>query len=218
MMRTFTKKEIENLNKVERLNLINSLTGYKSANLIGTISKNKITNLAIFSSITHLGSNPALISFILRPTTVPRNTYENIKDNGFFSVNHISYKMIKDAHHTSAKYDDNISEFDKTNLNEAFYDNIDIPFVKESPIKLLCKYLNEYEIKENGCLHIIASIEKVFIDEKVIHKDLWIQLDLAEIITINGLDGYALPKIIDRFKYAKPDQQTTSILKQKTDL
>jgi flavin reductase (DIM6/NTAB) family NADH-FMN oxidoreductase RutF len=59
---------------VERLNLINSCTGYKSANLIATKSEDGAVNVAIFSSITHLGSNPALIGFIVRPTTVPRNT------------------------------------------------------------------------------------------------------------------------------------------------
>jgi hypothetical protein len=37
--------------------------------------------------------------------------------------------MIADAHHTSANYDDSVSEFDKTNLEE-YKDRIAIPFVK----------------------------------------------------------------------------------------
>ena len=47
----FTKEKIQNLPKINRLNLVNSCTGYKSANLIGTKSKDGKTNLAIFSSI-----------------------------------------------------------------------------------------------------------------------------------------------------------------------
>ena len=74
------KSVFESLGKIPRLNLINSCMGYKSANLIGTISKDGRPNLAVFSSITHLGSDPALIGFILRPTTVPRHTYSNIKE------------------------------------------------------------------------------------------------------------------------------------------
>ena len=31
-----------------------------------------------------------------------------------------------------------------------------------------------------------------------------LQLDKAKSVAINGLDGYALPTLIDRFKYAKP--------------
>ncbi|MDP2159544.1 MAG: flavin oxidoreductase, partial [Flavobacterium sp.] len=75
----FSKDSIQNLSKIPRLNLINSCTGYKSANLIATKTIEGISNVAVFSSITHLGSDPALLGFILRPTTVPRNTYKNIK-------------------------------------------------------------------------------------------------------------------------------------------
>ena len=67
----YTYNDIEDMEKIFRLNLINSVTGFKSANLIGTTSKEGITNLAVFSSITHLGSNPPFIGFVLRPTTVP---------------------------------------------------------------------------------------------------------------------------------------------------
>ena len=88
-MEHFSKSQINKMDKIFRLNLINSCTGYKSANLIGTVSEKGIYNVAIFSSITHLGSDPALLSFIVRPTTVPRDTYKNIMDNKIFTVNHI---------------------------------------------------------------------------------------------------------------------------------
>jgi flavin reductase (DIM6/NTAB) family NADH-FMN oxidoreductase RutF len=194
------------------LNLINSCTGYKSANLIATKTADGVSNVAIFSSITHLGSDPALLGFILRPTTVPRNTYKNIKDVGFFTVNHIKETMIADAHHSSASYDELISEFDKTNLKETYHEGISIPFVKGSPVQILCKYLNEYEIKENGTIHIIASIEKIFVEERLLQKDYWLRLDVENVVTINGLDGYCVPKLVDRFEYARPNMPTKSML------
>lgn len=212
-MKSISKAEIAQLNKIERLNLINSCTGYKSANLIATKSLDGITNVGIFSSITHLGSSPALIGFIVRPTTVPRDTYKNIKETGFFTVNHITADMILDAHHTSASYDPNTSEFTKTNLEEEYKNDIVIPFVKGSPVQLYCKYVNEYHIKENDTIHVIASIENLFYQENVIHEDGHLQLDRANIIAINGLDGYCLPKLIDRFEYARPDIRTKSISK-----
>lgn len=211
-MKKFTKEAIQELPKIPRLNLINSCTGYKSANLIATKTANGVSNVAIFSSITHLGSDPALLGFILRPTTVPRNTYKNIKETGGFSVNHIIENMIIDAHHSSANYDESISEFNQTNLEEEYYDGISIPFVKGSPVQILCKYLNEYEIKENGTLHIIASIEKIFVEERLLQKDHWLRLDLENVVTINGLDGYCVPKLVDRFEYARPNVPTKSML------
>jgi flavin reductase (DIM6/NTAB) family NADH-FMN oxidoreductase RutF len=202
---------IELMDKIYRLNLINSCTGYKSANLIGSKSKEGIENVAIFSSITHLGSNPAMLGFIIRPTTVPRDTYKNIHELKYFSVNHITQNMINDAHHTSANYDESISEFDKTNLTAEYKENIQIPFVKESPVQLYCKYLSEYPIVENGTIHIIASIEKVFYKQEMIQTDGWLQLEKANVITLNGLDGYCVPKLIDRLEYSKKDKPTKSI-------
>ena len=205
-------EELENLEKVERLNLINSCTGYKSANLLATISKDGVPNVAIFSSITHLGSSPAMIGFIVRPTTVPRDTYKNIKEMGYFTVNHITEDIIADAHHTSANYDDSTSEFDKTKLEAEFKENIDTPFVKGSPVQLHCKYINEYYIKENNTIHIIASIEKLFFDENLKHQDGWLQLDKGNVIALNGLDGYCLPKLVDRFEYARKDTPSKSFM------
>ena len=123
-MKHISRDDISQMEKIERLNLINSCTGYKSANLLATKSIDGKSNVAIFSSVTHLGSNPALIGFIMRPTTVPRDTYKNIKETGYFTVNHITVDMIEDAHHTSANYDLGISEFDKTNLEEEYKNDI----------------------------------------------------------------------------------------------
>ena len=57
------KTEIQKLNKINRLNLINSITGIKTINLIGTVDKKNVTNLAVFSSIVHISSDPALLGF-----------------------------------------------------------------------------------------------------------------------------------------------------------
>jgi flavin reductase (DIM6/NTAB) family NADH-FMN oxidoreductase RutF len=177
--------------------------GYKSANLIGTISKTGLPNLAVFSSVTHLGSDPALIGFILRPTTVPRHTYSNIKDSKCFSVNAISESLIAQAHQTSANYPIEVSEFEVTGIESEWKEGISIPFVKESPVQLLCKYVNEYEIKENGTIHVIASIEKIFVKEDLLSNDHWIQLDKGQVVAINGLDGYVKTELIERFPYAR---------------
>ena len=205
-MQHFNTDEIQGLSKLYRLNLINSITGYKSANMIGTKSNAGEENVAIFSSITHLGSSPALLHFTLRPNTVPRDTYKNIKENNVFTVNHVSLDQIEQAHHTSAKYDENISEFDQTQLESEYRLDWHAPFVKGSPIGLGCRYLNEYNIKENGCVLIIAAIEHVFVDDQLLQEDGWVKLELGEVVAINGLDGYALPQLQKRLEYARPNE------------
>ena len=203
-MEHFSKNDIDSMEKIFRLNLINSCTGYKSANLIGSKSDNNIENLAIFSSITHMGSNPSLLSFVVRPTIVPRDTYRNIISNKFFTVNHVNSDDIEDAHHTSARYPAKISEFDVTKFESEYLNDFPAPFVKSSNIKLACKFLNMYEIKENNTVLMIAEITDIFFIKECLQEDGWLQLDKADSVTINGLDGYALPNLIERYKYAKP--------------
>jgi flavin reductase (DIM6/NTAB) family NADH-FMN oxidoreductase RutF len=202
-LKRIDRLEIEKMDRIARLNLVNSCTGYKSANLIATINNEGKTNVAVFSSVTHLGSDPAMISFVLRPTTVPRHTYQNMRAYGYFSVNHITAEQIEDAHHTSAAYPEEMSEFDQTNLQAVYHNDCPVPFVKGSPVKLLCKYVNEYLIQENGCLLVVASIEAIFYEEELLTPDKWLQLDKGKVVAINGLDGYALPELVERLPYAR---------------
>jgi flavin reductase (DIM6/NTAB) family NADH-FMN oxidoreductase RutF len=126
-MAEFSADDINKMHHLYRINLINSCSGYKSANLIGSKNSNGVSNVAVFSSITHLGSNPALLGFFLRPTTVMRNTYDNIKATGHYTINHIYDAILKDAHHTSAKYHKSVSEFDANELEEEYKDNFLAP-------------------------------------------------------------------------------------------
>ncbi|QHI35711.1 hypothetical protein IMCC3317_10580 [Kordia antarctica] len=203
-MTTITRDDIDAMEKLYRINLINSCSGYKSANLIGTKSKKGETNVAVFSSVTHLGSNPPLLGFITRPDVVPRNTYENIKETGVFTINHIHQSITKDAHHTSAKYPKEISEFDQTDLKTEYKNDFFAPYVKGCRVQIGMQYVNEYKIEENGTILIIAKIEHLHVNDEILEEDGFINLAKAETATINGLDGYAVPKQHIRYPYQRP--------------
>ena len=66
-----------------------------------------------------------------------------------------------------------------------------------------CKFLNQYEIKENNTLLMVAEINDIFADKAIIQDDGWLNLEIAKSVTVNGLDGYSLPSLVDRFEYAK---------------
>ena len=211
-MKHLDKSEIIGLPRFERMNLINSCGGIKSANLLGSCNAKGETNLAVFNSVIHLGSNPPQLTFTLRPTTVERHTYSNLKETGVFTVNHIHEEMIKEAHQTSASYDANTSEFDAVGLEAEYKANFKAPFVKESKIQLACSFENEYLIKENGCIVVVANIEHIFYDEAIQTKDGFLDLTKAKSVGIIGLDGYVKTEMLDRFSYARPEQELKSIL------
>ncbi|GAB4160962.1 MAG: flavin reductase [Winogradskyella sp.] len=203
-MAEFSLEDINKMHHLYRINLINSCSGYKSANLIGTKDHKNVCNVAVFSSITHLGSNPALLGLFLRPTTVIRNTYDNIRSTGKYTINHIHDDILDEAHHTSAKYDAQVSEFDATTLEEEYKDNFFAPFVKGCPVQLAMNYIEEYAIKANNTILLIGEIEKLYVPDALLEKDGFINLSKGKVATINGLDGYAVPHLKKRLEYQRP--------------
>ncbi|NNC69532.1 MAG: flavin reductase [Flavobacteriaceae bacterium] len=206
----YSRKQIDEFDKIYKINLINSCSGYKSANLIVSKSKTGLHNVAVFSSVTHLGSNPPLLGFILRPTTVPRHTYSYIKEQGYYTINHIHEDILKDAHHTSAKYSKETSEFSMTNLQEEYLNDFKVPYVMGSPVKIGMKYIEEYHIKSNNVLMIVGEIIALHIGDELIEKNGFINLSKGNVATINGLDGYAIPRLKTRFGYQRPLKQKRS--------
>ena len=211
-MITYTDDDIDKMDYLFRINLINSCSGFKSANLIGTKSKDGIENVAIFSSVTHIGSNPPILGFFMRPTTVPRNTYQNIKETGLYTINHVHESIIEDAHHTSAKYPNSVSEFDMTKLSSEYKSNILIPFVKNSPIQILLEYVEEHNITANNTILIIGKIKALFINDKLLENDGFINLSKGNIAAINGLDAYTIPKLKNRLEYQRPKTIESNVL------
>lgn len=199
-----TKENIKNFEKLYRTAFVNSLSGFKSANLIGTISSKGKTNLAVFNSVIHVGANPPLMGFLMRPVSVERHTYNNIKETGHFTINHINKEIFKQAHQTSASYEKDISEFDAVGLTPEYTKTIKAPYVKESKIKIGLKYLEEYEIKSNGTIFIIGEIQEVILPDDIILNDGFIDIEKAGTIAISGLDSYHDTKRITRLSYSKP--------------
>lgn len=206
IMKHFTKQDIGKLPNLQRMHLINTCGGVKSANLIGTISKTGVTNLAVFNSVIHLGSNPPMLSFMLRPTTVERHSYSNFTTNSQFTVNHIQDNFVAKAHQTSAKYEKGVSEFKEVGLTEEYIDGFEAPFVKESNIKMGCTFMNEYLIKEHNCRLIIGEIQHLLVEDEIQQQDGFLDLAKANSVGILGLDGYVTTQLIDRFEYARPGQ------------
>jgi flavin reductase (DIM6/NTAB) family NADH-FMN oxidoreductase RutF len=199
------RQDFDDLDHLYKINLVNSCSGFKSANLIGTKSNDGIPNVAVFSSVTHFGSNPPLLGIIFRPVSdVPRNTYENIKETGQFTINHIHWDIIEQAHHTSAKYKKRISEFEVTELEEEYKNNWHAPFVKGAPVQIALTYCEEYKIKANNTIQLIAEIKDLYVKDELVEKDGFINLSKGNVMTINGLDGYALPSLKQRIDYQRP--------------
>jgi flavin reductase (DIM6/NTAB) family NADH-FMN oxidoreductase RutF len=200
-----TQIEIQALERRYRGNLINSLGGFKSLTLIGTQSKEGNNNLALFSSLHHLGADPALCGIIIRPNEPKQNTLGNILETGSYTVNHVLKSMINQAHQTSAKYLNGLSEFDQVALNTEFKEGIIAPFVAESKIKFACELVEKINIHLNNTTLIIGKIIQILVPPEYIQSDGYIDIESAGTITCSGLDSYHTTTRVKRLSYAKVD-------------
>lgn len=199
--------DIEKMDQRYRIALINSITGFKSANLVGTVDANGITNLNIVNSCVHIGAHPPLIGFISRPHSVPRDTIENIEATGFYTINHINEAIFRQAHQTSARYPQDQSEFDATGLTELWENDFTAPYVQESLLRMGIKFRKKLPIDINNTDMIIGEIIQIHIPEDCLVENGSVDIEKAGSIAISGLDRYHRTQHIARLSYAKPDQK-----------
>jgi flavin reductase (DIM6/NTAB) family NADH-FMN oxidoreductase RutF len=206
---TFSLEDLLQLEQRFRTTFINSLGGFKSPGLIGTISKDGNTNLAIFNSFFHVGAHPPLFGFVVRPDSAERHTLNNLLATGVFTVNHIGEAFYRKAHQTAARYPGPVSEFAATGLTELYNEHSIAPFVAESKVRLAARFRQRIDVTENGTIIIIAEITYISLPENCVGADGFVNLEKAGSITCTGLDSYHRTEQIARLAYAKPDKQST---------
>lgn len=211
-MKRISKEDLDGWNDDrKRARFINCLSGIKSCFLVGTCNASKQTNLAIFSSIFHLGANPSLMGLIVRPNVSSRHTFENIKMMGFYSLNLLPYQNHQQGHQTSARYSLEQSEFLETGFSEEWTEDGPVPFVKESQVKWLMKYIRTVDIPENGTHMVIGEVQCVYLPDDLIESDGSLTISQTDPALVTGLDCYHQVRKGIRYSYAKPGKDLTKI-------
>ncbi|PDS22316.1 flavin oxidoreductase [Flavobacterium branchiophilum] len=206
-----SQKMLLDMEQQQKVQFINSVIGFKSVCLIGTQNKAQQTNVAIFSSLIHIGSNPPLFGIVFRPNTVERHTLENILNTGCYTINHIHEQMHQQAHQTAARYDRNTSEFDATGLTPEYKNDFFAPFVQESRVQLAMELRDKITLSINNTELIIGEIKEMYFPEAGLQKDGFLDIEQLGTITCSGLDSYHKTTQIARWSYAKPDKPISVI-------
>ena len=200
------QSDLDALPQRQRAAFINCLSGYKSANMIGTIGPEGQANLAIVSSVVHLGANPPLLAFINRPPSVDRHTLEYLTHSGYFTINHVHAGIAAAAHQTSARYAREVSEFSAVGLTAEYGSIHPAPYVAESQLKIGLALRDIKPIELNGTVMVIGEIIEVLLPDNALAEDGFVDLAQMDTVTIGGLDGYYRVEPLFRLSYAKPDQ------------
>ncbi|RZM27530.1 MAG: flavin reductase family protein [Pedobacter sp.] len=199
------------LDKQYRINLVNSLLGYKSLNLLGTASTDGITNLCLISSAFHLGANPPLVGFVMRPAREHNDSLRNIESTGQFTLNNVLPDWHMQAHQTSAAYPSGTSEFDICGFKKHYIDGFKAPFVAQSTVRVGLQLREVIDMSINGTTIIIGEVVEILLNDGLLTADGTVDHVEAKTMTVAGLDSYYLPELIDRLAYAKPGIEPHSI-------
>lgn len=204
MEKTITHDEILAMDRSRRRHFGNTLSGIKNVQLVGTQSTSGQTNLALFNSVVHIGASPPCLGFILRPLTVPRQTYHNLKNTGHFTLNQVHRGILEQAHQCSAKYPREVSEFEATGLTPQYSEAMKAPYVQECHIKIGLEFLEEHHIRANDSWLIVGRIREVILPEDAVGPEGHIDTAAYDGIGVSGLDTYYDLQKIASLPYARP--------------
>jgi flavin reductase (DIM6/NTAB) family NADH-FMN oxidoreductase RutF len=209
----FDRTDIDTLEQRYRGNLINCLSGFKPAVLVGTKSTEGQTNLAIFSNLLHLGANPALLGLLVRPAPAgtERHTWENIVATQHFTVNHVNEAIVPQAHQTSARYPRETSEFSATGLTPEWLADYPAPFVAEATVKLGLRLIDQHHFDINHTTLLIGEVQTIHLPSEILREDGSLDLTEEHAVAACGLDSYHTTGTGCRYRYAKPDAKPSKI-------
>ncbi|CAN5119044.1 flavin reductase [soil metagenome] len=196
--------QICEFDKHYRINLINSLVGYKSLHLLGTASNDGITNLCLVSSTFHLGSNPPLLGLVIRPEREHNDTLRNIRSTGQYTLNNVLPEWYLQAHQTSASYPSGVSEFDTCGFKKQYVNGFKAPFVGQSTLRIGLELREAIDMEINGTTLLIGEIVQILAEDGLISGNGTVDHIRGQTITVAGLDRYYLPNFLGQLAYAKP--------------
>ena len=208
-MASLNELDLELLPARKRGRLVNSLSGFKSVNLVGTSNMAGQHNLSVVSSVVHLGSDPALMGMVFRPPVERQrgsHTYWNIRETGVFTLNHVASHFYSKAHQASARYASEVDEFEALGLTPVLRCGFDAPAVAESPVRMGLEYLDEWVIEANQCRMVVGQIRWVEFPSEAWAEDGYLDLESLDVVALSSLDGYHKTQKLTRLSYAKPDQ------------
>lgn len=199
-----TQEDLSGMDRFYRMNLINSISGFKQPFLVGTIDGRNRTNLGLFNSLVHIGAQPARLGFFIRPLTVPRHTYHNILERKYFTINLVAEEHIDACHQASADYPWGVSEFDKTGLTPVFSESHIAPYVAQSTIRLGMQLEEEQKLACNGNILIVGKVIEIYLPENSILPNGSVDIIGQKTAGVIGLDTYFTSEIKKVLPYARP--------------
>ena len=166
-------------------------------------------NLAPFSFFNAVSERPQMVFFAPngpRPTGGEKDTLVNIEQTGEFVVNLCNYDLRDAMNESSAHVAPDVDEFALAGLTPEPSVNVKVPYIKEAPAALECKFLMNVTLPTNNPKSknnmVIGEVVGIHIDDGIIDGGM---IDMAKYRPLARL-GYMDYGTTDNvFEMLRPD-------------
>ncbi|PYH44770.1 flavin reductase family protein [Aspergillus saccharolyticus JOP 1030-1] len=167
----------------------------------------RISNLAPYSQFNNLTFDPPYVMFSsnLTATETRKDTVVNAEATGFFVWNLATYDLRHAVNISAEQFPYGVDEFEKAGVTKEPARLVDVPMVKESPVKFECKYHSTIRLPGNppmGTVDIvIGRVVAVHIKDEVLTNGI---LDVRKTRPIARCGYYQYTVIENTFEMVIP--------------
>jgi len=127
-------------------------------------------------------------------------------ETGVYTINFMPSSLHRSVHQTSAKFPEEVSEFQACGFEEEYVSDHAAPFVKEAIVKVAMRFVSQQELNVNGTILVIGALHQIMVDDESINSEGFFNPEKADVLTCAGLDAYTRVVMTGRWSYARPDQ------------
>ena len=127
-----------------------------------------------------------------------RQTYENIKNKGAFTVNIADEAHISEADYFGLVSGSEVSKFDNVDMTAVKSEFVDAPYIEEFPVALECRVMSMNTVGSH--IQIVGEIVNVAADEAVLNEKGVIDIEKLKAIAYDpaGSNYIAVSKIVGK--------------------
>lgn len=159
--------------------------------LVSTINKEGIYNVAPYGMVMPICYQPLVYAL---SSATDRDTYDNIKEVGEFTLNLASCELLHQINITATKFSREVDEFKEANLTPISGVKLNVPRVKECKGHIECRLKTIVYIDERAV--IFGDVVSLSVDKDMYLKDLSHQKELLDPIFYCHRSYFSLGKYV----------------------
>ena len=160
----------------------------------GTMEKSNILTVAWTGIIN---TNPAIVYVSIRPE---RYSYNLIKKNKEFVINLTNENLVYETDWCGVKSGSEFDKFKELNLTKQKGKFVKCPLIKESPVSIECKVIEEKHYGSHVCF--IAEVLSIDADNKYFDENGAFDISKCNLIAYANGGYYSLGKKLGTFGYS----------------